>query len=108
MQRKEKPLTNKERLEYWQMCRALIEMKKRHGAGISQKEARRRFKMWSDLPENLSDMLFDVMRKQTTKELSTALPRSIPKYPRFRYIEEPKPRADKGKARPHTVKRSHP
>lgn len=108
MQRKEKPLTNKERLEYWQMCRALIDMKRRDSAAISKIEGRRRFRMWSDLPNTLSDMLFDVMQKQNTKELSKALPNSISKYPRFRYIEEPKPRADKGKPRPHTVKRPRP
>lgn len=105
MQRKEKPLTNKERIEYWQMCRALIEMR---GGRITKEEARRRFKMWADLPQGLSDMLFDSMRKQFIKDLSKGFPKSIPKYPNFRYIEEPKPRADKGKPRPHTAKKPQP
>lgn len=101
LQRKEKPLTNKDRIEYWQMCRALIEMR---GGRITKEEARRRFKMWADLPQGLSDMFFDAMRKQFIKDLSKGFPKSIPKYPNFRYIESLH-RADKGKARPHTTKK---
>lgn len=106
MQREERALTNAERIEYWRMCCAIIDMKRRYGAGIGKEEAFRRFAMWTDLPVALSKMLFDVMEKQSAASLSKARPRSIPKYPRFRYIEESKPRADKGKPRPHATKKA--
>lgn len=101
MQRKEKPLTNQDRLEYWQMCRTIIDMR-RHL--ITKEEARKRFALWSDLPTDIANQLFEVMRKQTILQLMKASPKWLPKYPKFKTIDQ-EFRADKGKPRPHTRKR---
>lgn len=90
-------LSREERLEYWQVCRILIDYKHRV---ITKPEAISAFSRQLMLPEGLGAMLFHPMIKMTIPELKAAFPDWIKKdmEPKFEDLTHAKRRGYKSQA----------
>jgi hypothetical protein len=66
-----KPMTREQKLEYWRLCRIILDYK-RHA--ITKEQAFEEFRAHIDLPKVLAKMLFEPMRKEKADSLRRAYP----------------------------------
>lgn len=78
MQDYKKPMTREERLEYWRLCRIILD----HRANrITKQQAFKEFCAYLDMPKALAKPLFDAMRLEKGDSLKRARPDWIGKEP---------------------------